>query len=510
MGKISWSIPQQTVIEAYENTRDHLVCLSTAGSGKTTLLLELLRRTSRTKRVLFLAFNRSIAQELKDRVPQGVEASTIHSLGLRALRYRFGKRVRIDQKGKAIQGIVIRVVDAAFPDMVQREFKKRWRMVASLQSAVEQYRLNACQSIEDLYGVIERNAIEIGPNALNLFPAIWDKVQDMHDSYFTDPKTIVNVDFIDMIYLFATRDQLTIRPYDIVMLDEAQDANVVMQKIVFKSMKQGGRFVVVGDTYQSIYGFMGSDPQSIDNFKAYDDGNREVREVTLPITYRCAKEVVKEAQQYYPEMEAFENNKEGVVEHRSIDEAEPGDFVLCRTNAPLFEAYIQFLKKGKKAQIKDRTLEKRLMRILEDCDAFSISGLMEYLGRRRHEIVEELLSERNLLPMRIANHPQVVSWDEYTAIFVALSNVSDDVESMKHRLRTIFEDSHMPTIQLMSMHKSKGLEATNVYIIRPDLVPHPNSKTSAQRIQEQNLHFVAITRAKLGLYYDTVFGVKDE
>jgi superfamily I DNA/RNA helicase len=43
-----------------------------------------------------------------------------------------------------------------------------------------------------------------------------------------------------------------------------------------------------------------------------------------------------------------------------------------------------------------------------------------------------------------------------------------------------------------TVHRSKGLEAKVVYILRPDLMPHP--KGNAQ--EERNLKYVAITRAK--------------
>ena len=44
----------------------------------------------------------------------------------------------------------------------------------------------------------------------------------------------------------------------------------------------------------------------------------------------------------------------------------------------------------------------------------------------------------------------------------------------------------------MTVHKAKGLEAENVYIIRPDLMPHPKA-TNVE--SEMNIKYVAITRA---------------
>ena len=69
-----------------------------AGSGKTTTIIELMWRVREALpkcRVLFLAFNRSIANELRERVPQGVNATTLHSFGLSALQTT-GEKCKIE------------------------------------------------------------------------------------------------------------------------------------------------------------------------------------------------------------------------------------------------------------------------------------------------------------------------------------------------------------------------------------------------------------------------------
>ena len=53
----------------------------------------------------------------------------------------------------------------------------------------------------------------------------------------------------------------------------------------------------------------------------------------------------------------------------------------------------------------------------------------------------------------------------------------------------------------MTAHKSKGLEAERVHILRPDLMPHANAKLDWELTQEDNLQYVAITRTKDLLAY---------
>ncbi len=77
-----------------------------------------------------------------------------------------------------------------------------------------------------------------------------------------------------------------------------------------------------------------------------------------------------------------------------------------------------------------------------------------------------------------------------------------DVESagdLVKVIQSLFVDDPTPAINFSSIHKAKGLEADNVFIQRPDLLPMPMAIKSGDPIQIQqsnNLGYVAITRAK--------------
>jgi superfamily I DNA/RNA helicase len=72
------------------------------------------------------------------------------------------------------------------------------------------------------------------------------------------------------------------------------------------------------------------------------------------------------------------------------------------------------------------------------------------------------------------------------------------------KVRDVF--SPKPNSVLFStVHKAKGLEADDVTIIRPDLMPPPWIQRSNQPEKllrdENNIRYVAITRARLRLTY---------
>ena len=80
-------------------------------------------------------------------------------------------------------------------------------------------------------------------------------------------------------------------------------------------------------------------------------------------------------------------------------------------------------------------------------------------------------------------------------------SICEEVEDIPERLKKMFDpkkdESH---VQLSTIHKSKGKERDNIFILFPPIESH-HARTPDQKQQEQNLHYVAITRTKNNLYW---------
>jgi hypothetical protein len=94
------SVYQQAIYDFQESGSGDAFVSACAGSGKTTVLVELAKRLPLNvqRSAVFVAFNKHIAEELKTRLPAGVRAATIHSLGMAALRnhIRPGRAWRVE------------------------------------------------------------------------------------------------------------------------------------------------------------------------------------------------------------------------------------------------------------------------------------------------------------------------------------------------------------------------------------------------------------------------------
>jgi superfamily I DNA/RNA helicase len=72
-------------------------------------------------------------------------------------------------------------------------------------------------------------------------------------------------------------------------------------------------------------------------------------------------------------------------------------------------------------------------------------------------------------------------------------------EDMLQMVRRLGESRSGPIFA--TIHKSKGLEHEHIYILRPDQLGGFGDLSPEQQVQEDNLHYVAITRAKETLTY---------
>jgi len=78
------------------------------------------------------------------------------------------------------------------------------------------------------------------------------------------------------------------------LVDEYQDINFAQWELIkLLSEENTKNLFIVGDDYQSIYGFRGGDPKFIRNFKKDYQPDAEIR--YLPISYRCPPNIFKGA-----------------------------------------------------------------------------------------------------------------------------------------------------------------------------------------------------------------------
>ena len=170
-----------------------------------------------------------------------------------------------------------------------------------------------------------------------------------------------------------------------------------------------------------------------------------------------------------------------------------GDMILCRVNAPLVSLCFGFIRDGKKAIIRGRDIGQGLIKLINRFDPSNIDDLYDKLEEYR-------IDERTKLE-RVKNEAAIMALEDKVECLVVFMSNSNSVEEVKDKIETMFSDNNGTGIILSSVHKAKGLEADNVYIAKPELMPHPLAESEWQRQQEMNVRYVALTRAKKQLAF---------
>ena len=285
-----------------------------------------------------------------------------------------------------------------------------------------------------------------------------------------------------------------------IITHNCQDMNRCQIRLIEKMLKKDkrtkkykGRLIAVGDKFQSIYSFAGTSGNSFDWFRKFPN----TKILPLSYSFRCSKAVIKEANKIVPDIKALETAPEGFVGTGSaINDATDGDFVLCRTTKPLVALFFNLLIQRKKAVIKGSDIGKDLVNMIGD-----IKTLSELETFWKEELARFKLHLKKSGVLAPTEHSSYITMSDKVETLNFIAQFSNTIPELKETINTIFTDE-LDGIILSTIHKAKGLEAKRVFIIRPDLLPLPQARKGWEFVQEKNLEYVAITRAKEELYYD--------
>lgn len=484
---------QEAIFDFVQNGQGSLVVSAGAGSGKTTTLLEAAKRVKPSQSVAFVAFNVSIVDTIKAQVPAHVYASTLNSMGFRAwLRSRgYGTKVEIDRNK------VREIIDETGEAFLHQTTLRRLVGLAKAYGIVPVTCQGATGLLEDTYEnwveLIERHDLDVvnekeAAKVVTLARAI------LHKCIVTADQVM---DFDDQLYLPVIWD-VPFTKYDVLFVDEAQDVSSIQCAMLRRSLKPGGRLVAVGDRTQAIYSFRGAGVTSMedirDAFSATD--------LPLSISYRCAKAVVRAAQQFMPALEHHWEAPEGLVEalgkfDKDMNESffQPDDIILCRNSAPIVELAWKLLRRGVPCKILGREIGEGLSRLIERQDTDNLKVLIDKLDTYRKREVARLVRKKQ------EEKAELVA-DKVETINILITHLPENatVKELLYRISEMFNDKS-GVLTLSTIHKAKGKEYPRVFILNSFLMPSRYARQEWQLEQESNLHGVAITRARREVYY---------
>lgn len=475
---------QEAALEAFLKG-ENMKLRAVAGSGKTTTL-RLMAEAAKDRRILYVAFNRSVKEEAQGRFPPNTTVRTLHGLAYEAtiaknplLRAKFqagAGRVRWDVVARTL-----RIGDARMA-MAIRETLERF-----LRSGEDSPRLDHLPP-----GYAKARERELGEGwkeeARTILEGVGELWRRMADPL--DPFPLSHDGYV-RLWLEAYGGTPPL-PYDTVLVDEAQDLNPSLAQLLAQGEYQR---VYVGDPLQEIYGWRGA---------VNAMASLPLPEKTLSWSFRFGEELAQTVRNVVKLATGEDLPLKGKAPWETeVSKAPPTPpfTVLARTNGGLLSALLRYGVEEEITPVAFVGGTEDLKWLLLDLGDL----LLRRPRQRPHpellgiETREALLDLAPILPTveHLLKSLRQLAWREGKSMGEMAYFLAEAMERL---------EGPNPKLILSTAHKAKGLEWDRVLLFEdfpdPTLKP-PDSlpPEEAQRLEEERLAelrvlYVAMTRAK--------------
>jgi UvrD-like helicase family protein len=468
-GPLRPTAEQHAIIEACR-TGKNTVIEAGAGTGKTSTLRMIATELGRS-RGLYLAFNKPIAVDAQRSFPGNVTARTAHSVAFNSVGRQYKARLDAPKLSAAASAQILGL-DITMSLECGSALLTAPVLAHHALETVKRY----CQSDADeiltrhvpkLPGVDEPEdrdmlvtlVLPIAKRAWADIREIEGRLKFEHDHYFK-------------IWALA-RPRL---PYDFICLDEAQDTNPVLAKVVYDQPIQQ---IVVGDSNQAIYGWRGA----VDALANWPASHR----LQLTKSWRFGPQLADEANKWLKVLGSGMRltGNSAVRTHIGDIGVDFADAVVCRTNAETIHQAIAALAAGRRTALVGGT------RAIED------------MARAAQALQDGKATE----------HPELAMFESWDAVkeYAKTDAASADLRVLvrlveKHgtsgirKITRQFVDERDAEVRISTAHKAKGREWDSVMIGGDFFEPkaQPGTPGAVDR-DEARLSYVSITRAKRSL-----------
>ncbi len=488
---------QQAVIDAC-HTGGGLVVEAAAGAGKTSTLR--LASERMRGRVLYVAYNKAAATEAQRSFPSHVRCSTVHALAFAAVGRTYADRLRAPRQsaretatrlgltspvdiGATLSLTPVHLARFAastvdtwcqsadltlgeehvppIPGMPSRADLRKLR--ADLARAETAGSAEAAD-LRSVVGEVDKARADLVTTVLPVARRMWADLRDpaghlvrfQHDHY------------LKMWQLSGPR-----LPFDVVMLDEAQDSNPVTADVITSQQAQR---IAIGDACQQLYGWRGA----VDALATWPAEQR----LFLTRSWRFGPAVADEANKWLTLLDADLRVDGNPALDTVVGPMVRPDAVLCRTNAGAIARVITELDAGRRPALVGGAGE--LIRLTEAADELQSgrrTGHPELFVFTTWRQVQEYAEDPSGADLRV--FVKRVDQHGANALLAALR-------------RTVDEDRADLTVS--TAHRSKGREWPAVQIADDFTEPVDDAgKPKPIPRADAMLAYVAVTRAKLAL-----------
>lgn len=471
---------QQAVLAQPVGKGEILLLNAYAGSGKTTTL-ELIARTNPQLKFLYLCFNRDNAQEAQHRFPPNCECSTIHSKAWHAVGKLYRAQAPLRPR------IVMEAFDLSTPALGVYVIDT---LNAFLHSTDE----------EPLPGHLTTAPGTPEPTrhrVLTVVCTLWQRMQDPAESEL--PMT-----HDGYLKLWALQSP-SLRGYDIIFLDEAQDTNSVTLALVLEqaTCKSAG-VILVGDTHQSIYAWR----HAVDAMEQV--ATRATWCFPLTESFRFGPGIAMDASIILNELK----DDPVALSGRAASTDKPTNFaVLARTNATLIASALEKARTGMAIHFAGTSAKGNWDPFVPY--KFQLTLDIYRLWNDQARLVRDSYMKKFKSFEEVEEHARGEGEHRHgrdIELALQIELVKEHGRAIPKFLDLLRRQSCSPEeagLTFSTVHRAKGREWDAVHILDDFINPGDQEAlqalSPAVRTEEFNILYVAITRAKKKLLYPQIF-----
>lgn len=535
---------QQDILDFFlNNPQSNMLVNALAGSGKSTTAC-MLSEHSKTSD-LYIAFNASVVEEFKKKIKNPkTKVMTMHSLAYSIMLYNVEQESKDSgekpkgfgsQRSKRTVSLdnfkPHKILDEEITKRYGRyiEFAKRVFLKDNYINLYNLCRLTLTDmsSNKDVSRLIDDHVLFLyygdegysAPDISEITSTL--KILDTKSRQQFETQGVI--DFTDMLWI--TFNKLKYDNWEVpywalytnIYCDEVQDFSNIQLNFLKFIKRTKGRYVFIGDFHQAIYNFAGANAQA---FNQIPKMFAPVKTFDLPICYRCAKSHLSRVNREYgipilPCDDAPMGFVKTIDKSKISEYAKAGDMVISRKNKWIAEVVLDLARNGTPIFIEDKEMVGAIKRQILSSKCTSVGTLKKFLqkvisnyNKKLFEIVSKNAREGGHEEEHLEAVAEANSKIDNTSFLLEILEgylenhaSSDSVSKFSNFIDKLLNTTPSPNcVRLCSIHKAKGLEATNVFVLNEAKINYDFRNSKEQNIQEKNLSYIATTRAKEGLY----------
>lgn len=535
---------QQDILDFFlNNPQSNMLVNALAGSGKSTTAC-MLSEHSKTSD-LYIAFNASVVEEFKKKIKNPkTKVMTMHSLAYSIMLYNVEQESKDSgekpkgfgsQRSKRTVNLdnfkPHKILDEEITKRYGRyiEFAKRGFLKDNYVNLYNLCRLTLTDmsSNKDVSRLIDDHVLFLyygdegysAPDISEITSTL--KILDTKSRQQFETQGVI--DFTDMLWI--TFNKLKYDNWEVpywalytnIYVDECQDFSNIQLNFLKFIKRAKGRYIFIRDFHQAIYNFAGSNAQA---FNQIPKMFAPIESFDLPICYRCAKSHLSRVNREYgipilPRDDAPNGFVKTIEKSKISEYAKAGDMVISRKNKWIAEVVLDLARNGTPIFIEDKEMVRAIKRQILSSKCTSVGTLEKFLqkvisnyNKKLFEIVSKNVREGGHEEERLEAVAETNSKIDNTSFLLEILEgylenhaSSDSVSKFSNFIDKLLNTTPSPNcVRLCSIHKAKGLEATNVFVLNEAKINYDFRNSKEQNIQEKNLSYIATTRAKEGLY----------